>query len=90
MAAPVTSGKSLGNAFGFPFTPYSIQTDFMHELTTVLDDGKGGVFESPTGTVRDANMMQLLKPQQHTLTPGKNTKSHVCCTKLDTKSKFKL
>lgn len=37
--------------FPFPFTPYSIQKDFMAELYQVLESGKIGIFESPTGTV---------------------------------------
>ncbi|KAI2565031.1 DEAD/H-box helicase 11 [Homo sapiens] len=36
--------------FPFPFTPYSIQEDFMAELYRVLEAGKIGIFESPTGT----------------------------------------
>ncbi|KAJ2961754.1 hypothetical protein NQZ79_g2978 [Umbelopsis isabellina] len=36
--------------FGFPFTPYPIQEDFMKTLYNVLDQGKVGIFESPTGT----------------------------------------
>jgi chromosome transmission fidelity protein 1 len=36
--------------FTFPYpSPYPIQIDFMKELTKVLEDGKIGVFESPTG-----------------------------------------
>lgn len=38
--------------FGFPFEPYNIQKDFMEELYNVLEEGKVGIFESPTGTVR--------------------------------------
>lgn len=38
--------------FGFPFEPYHIQKDFMEELYNVLEHGKIGIFESPTGTVR--------------------------------------
>jgi hypothetical protein len=38
--------------FGFPFEPYSIQKDFMEALYIVLEEGKVGIFESPTGTVR--------------------------------------
>ncbi|CAO3634796.1 unnamed protein product [Mucor hiemalis] len=36
--------------FGFPFQPYDIQKDFMEELYNVLEQGKVGIFESPTGT----------------------------------------
>lgn len=38
--------------FGFPFPPYDIQKDFMEALYNVLEQGKVGIFESPTGTVR--------------------------------------
>jgi hypothetical protein len=37
--------------FPFPFTPYSIQLDFMKHLYKTLEEGKLGIFESPTGTV---------------------------------------
>jgi chromosome transmission fidelity protein 1 len=37
--------------FDFPFKPYAIQEEFMKELYSVLDQGKIGIFESPTGTV---------------------------------------
>ncbi|PSN32822.1 ATP-dependent DNA helicase DDX11 [Blattella germanica] len=36
--------------FPFPFTPYPIQQDFMKHLYSALEDGKLGIFESPTGT----------------------------------------
>lgn len=38
--------------FPFPFTPYSIQLDFMKHLYRTLEEGKLGIFESPTGTVK--------------------------------------
>ena len=37
--------------FPFPFKPYDIQQEFMRELYTTLEEGKIGLFESPTGTV---------------------------------------
>lgn len=37
--------------FLFPFEPYPIQKDFMKQLYIALEDGKLGIFESPTGTV---------------------------------------
>ena len=37
--------------FPFPFEPYAIQNDFMKSLYTTLEEGKIGLFESPTGTV---------------------------------------
>jgi chromosome transmission fidelity protein 1 len=47
--------------FGFPFTPYPIQEDFMKTLYNVLDQGKVGIFESPTGTVRCCKMCSNLR-----------------------------
>ncbi|KAG2460304.1 DDX11 helicase, partial [Polypterus senegalus] len=37
-------------SFPFPYQPYSIQEQFMEALYNVLDQGKVGIFESPTGT----------------------------------------
>lgn len=37
--------------FPFPFKPYPIQERFMEALYAVLEQGKVGIFESPTGTV---------------------------------------
>lgn len=37
--------------FPFPYTPYPIQEQFMAKLYQVLEMGKIGIFESPTGTV---------------------------------------
>uniref|UniRef100_A0A667GRG4 DEAD/H-box helicase 11 n=1 Tax=Lynx canadensis TaxID=61383 RepID=A0A667GRG4_LYNCA len=46
-----------GIHFPFPFTPYSIQKDFMAELYRVLDTGKIGIFESPTGTGKSLSLI---------------------------------
>ena len=43
--------------FGFPFPPYNIQNDFMKELFRVLEDGKLGIFESPTGTGKSLSLI---------------------------------
>ncbi len=43
--------KSVPEKFRFPFEPYDIQLDFMKNLYTCLEQGKLGIFESPTGTV---------------------------------------
>lgn len=43
--------------FPFPFTPYSIQKDFMTELYQVLEAGKIGIFESPTGTGKSLSLI---------------------------------
>ena len=37
--------------FPFPFAPYDIQEDFMRKLYAAIEEGKIGIFESPTGTV---------------------------------------
>lgn len=40
--------------FPFPYQPYVIQEQFMEALYRTLDQGKVGIFESPTGTVCDS------------------------------------
>lgn len=35
--------------FHHPYTPYKIQIDFMNALYETIDQGKIGIFESPTG-----------------------------------------
>lgn len=37
--------------FHHPYTPYDIQEAFMGTVYQVLQDGKVGILESPTGTV---------------------------------------
>lgn len=39
------------DSFPFPFPPYPIQQEFMKVLYTCIEEGKLGIFESPTGTV---------------------------------------
>ncbi|XP_062954956.1 ATP-dependent DNA helicase DDX11 isoform X2 [Cynocephalus volans] len=46
-----------GIHFPFPFTPYSIQKDFMAALYQVLEAGKIGIFESPTGTGKSLSLI---------------------------------
>ncbi|XP_034380878.1 ATP-dependent DNA helicase DDX11 isoform X2 [Arvicanthis niloticus] len=46
-----------GIHFPFPFPPYSIQEDFMAELYKVLEAGKIGIFESPTGTGKSLSLI---------------------------------
>ncbi|KAJ8028374.1 ATP-dependent DNA helicase DDX11 [Holothuria leucospilota] len=46
-----------GITFPFPFTPYSIQEDFMQSLYVTLQDGKVGIFESPTGTGKSLSLI---------------------------------
>ncbi|XP_053423578.1 ATP-dependent DNA helicase DDX11 isoform X3 [Nycticebus coucang] len=49
--------KIDGIHFPFPFTPYSIQKDFMAQLYQVLEAGKIGIFESPTGTGKSLSLI---------------------------------
>jgi hypothetical protein len=37
--------------FHHPYTPYDIQEEFMSTVYQVLEEGKVGILESPTGTV---------------------------------------
>jgi hypothetical protein len=37
--------------FHHPYSPYAIQETFMNTVYQVLDEGKIGILESPTGTV---------------------------------------
>ncbi|XP_052048411.1 ATP-dependent DNA helicase DDX11 isoform X1 [Apodemus sylvaticus] len=46
-----------GIHFPFPFPPYPIQKDFMAELYKVLEGGKIGIFESPTGTGKSLSLI---------------------------------
>lgn len=43
--------------FYHPFQPYDIQLQFMRELYTCIEDGKVGVFESPTGTGKSLSLV---------------------------------
>lgn len=52
--------------FPFPFQPYPIQEQFMEALYATLDQGKVGIFESPTGTVgQGSNGSALLDGKLH-------------------------
>jgi chromosome transmission fidelity protein 1 len=37
--------------FHHPYTPYAIQGEFMSTAYQVLEEGRVGILESPTGTV---------------------------------------
>uniref|UniRef100_A0A8D2LDX3 ATP-dependent DNA helicase DDX11 n=1 Tax=Varanus komodoensis TaxID=61221 RepID=A0A8D2LDX3_VARKO len=43
--------------FPFPYIPYSIQKEFMAKLYQVLEMGKIGIFESPTGTGKSLSLI---------------------------------
>lgn len=59
-----TSSVSGGNAnappaIPFPFEPYEVQTQLMRKIYDTLENGRIGVFESPTGTVSWPACLQL-------------------------------
>uniref|UniRef100_A0A8C9X399 DEAD/H (Asp-Glu-Ala-Asp/His) box helicase 11 n=1 Tax=Sander lucioperca TaxID=283035 RepID=A0A8C9X399_SANLU len=43
--------------FPFPYQPYNIQEQFMQALYSTLDQGKVGIFESPTGTGKSLSLI---------------------------------
>ncbi|XP_078603430.1 ATP-dependent DNA helicase DDX11-like [Branchiostoma floridae x Branchiostoma japonicum] len=43
--------------FPFPFKPYDIQKGFMTRLYQTLEEGKVGIFESPTGTGKSLSLI---------------------------------
>ncbi|XP_048024063.1 ATP-dependent DNA helicase DDX11 [Megalobrama amblycephala] len=49
--------ESKSGRFPFPFQPYPIQESFMEALYTALDQGKIGIFESPTGTGKSLSLI---------------------------------
>ncbi|XP_059833719.1 ATP-dependent DNA helicase DDX11 [Hypanus sabinus] len=49
--------SQTSSKFLFPFKPYSIQEEFMTALYNVLEEGKIGIFESPTGTGKSLSLI---------------------------------
>ncbi|MED6286463.1 DEAD H (Asp-Glu-Ala-Asp His) box helicase 11 [Characodon lateralis] len=45
------------DSFPFPYKPYGIQEQFMKALYGTLDQGKVGIFESPTGTGKSLSLI---------------------------------
>jgi chromosome transmission fidelity protein 1 len=43
--------------FYHPYQPYDIQKDFMNAVYSCLEDGKVGIFESPTGTGKSLSLI---------------------------------
>ncbi|CAG8638754.1 5586_t:CDS:10 [Funneliformis mosseae] len=44
-------------SYKFPFQPYDIQLEFMKNLYQVIENGKVGIFESPTGTGKSLSLI---------------------------------
>lgn len=51
------SSLTAPESFSFPFPPYNIQEDFMKSLFKTLEEGKLGIFESPTGTGKSLSLI---------------------------------
>uniref|UniRef100_A0AAQ5ZJ84 ATP-dependent DNA helicase DDX11 n=1 Tax=Amphiprion ocellaris TaxID=80972 RepID=A0AAQ5ZJ84_AMPOC len=49
--------KTSLSGFPFPYQPYNIQEEFMQALYSSLDQGKVGIFESPTGTGKSLSLI---------------------------------
>ncbi|KAK9239134.1 helicase C-terminal domain-containing protein [Lipomyces kononenkoae] len=43
--------------FHHPYTPYGIQVDFMNALSDTIEEGKIGIFESPTGKGKSLSLI---------------------------------
>ncbi|KAJ9210084.1 hypothetical protein DTO166G4_8345 [Paecilomyces variotii] len=43
--------------FHHPYSPYDIQLNFMRSLYTCIEEGKVGIFESPTGTGKSLSLI---------------------------------
>ncbi|XP_028441239.1 ATP-dependent DNA helicase DDX11 isoform X2 [Perca flavescens] len=52
-----TSMENGRAQFPFPYQPYTIQEQFMQALYSALDQGKVGIFESPTGTGKSLSLI---------------------------------
>ncbi|XP_033762374.1 ATP-dependent DNA helicase DDX11-like [Pecten maximus] len=54
---PVYTEVKIPDSFPFPFEPYNIQKNFMADLYQCLEQGKIGIFESPTGTGKSLSLI---------------------------------
>jgi chromosome transmission fidelity protein 1 len=52
-----TMDKTTERDFHHPFEPYEIQKQFMNAVYDCLEDGKVGIFESPTGTGKSLSLI---------------------------------
>lgn len=79
MAVNVPSATESPEDFSFPFKPYNIQVDFMRSLYKALNEGKIGIFESPTGTVSFPLVLEAMKQEleDEELTCSQNGHAHI-------------
>jgi len=49
--------RSVAANFHHPYQPYDIQKDFMVDLYDCIEQGKVGIFESPTGTGKSLSLI---------------------------------
>jgi hypothetical protein len=49
--------------FSFPYDPYAIQLQLMQQLYATIDSQHVGIFESPTGTVRELRLQDDVLPR---------------------------
>lgn len=54
------TNMALERNFHHPYTPYNIQKTFMETVYEVLEQGKVGILESPTGTVSISKSLQYM------------------------------
>ena len=57
MMATSQKQRSVAANFHHPYRPYDIQKDFMLALYDCIDQGKVGIFESPTGTGKSLSLI---------------------------------
>lgn len=57
MAADTSSNVSKQD-FHHPYQPYNIQTQFMTALYDCIEQGKVGIFESPTGMTNTTSLLR--------------------------------
>ncbi|KAK7205465.1 helicase C-terminal domain-containing protein [Myxozyma melibiosi] len=56
-ADPPSASTATQRDFHHPYTPYKIQLDFMNALYDTIEEGKIGIFESPTGTGKSLSLI---------------------------------
>lgn len=72
--------------FPFPFQPYQIQDEFMRAIYAVIENGRIGIFESPTGEHLNSIILEklILTNTYYNFRPRdwKNTESDVRCSEM--------